>query len=353
MKVIMRNLLNNNIVFIGLIFFSGAGCRKDPHLIDEKPSSSGCVEAWCDEFPEPPEIGFAYTTEGYQYLAPCFNPNNSNEFVYIRWNGTNHAELFKYDLITNTESVLLDPMSLGRPDWGRQGWITFVYNYVNVWKIYDDGSQLTQLTSGEDDKYPAFNYSGDEIYYLRKKWYSNAELDANPELYKNSKMLIIDLNGNIVDSIIEPNIYNQYETSFTYQTWSEAATDVNNYWCFAAGNDYRYGLYSLQNDTILKLKEWFYPQDFVDIEIYGTTLYYSKYQKGLFKLDANTGQETKLKWGCDTRHYKYLSVSSDGQKILVQKVISKPYNDNKSIDEQNEIWLLDVNGCGEQKILGD
>lgn len=346
-------MVKNNIPLSFSILLVLVACRKDPHYEELTPIIDTCSEEWCDEFPQPPEVGFQYSTEGIQYLAPCFNPNNSDEFIYIRLNSPTHAQLVKYNLITKQEAIILDPMSLGRPDWGRQGWITFEYSLEHVWKIYEDGTQLTQLTSGEDDRKPLFSFSGDEIFYHRQKNYSNFEINNNPELLKNSKMLVIDLSGNVIDSVVAESVQNDYSSYYIFQRWDDAVCSNDGAFYFMDGIDNLRWLCKFENDTVVKLRTWINFDGYTDIDIYGSYVYYTSHRNSLFKVNLLTGEETVLKIGCDTRYYSALSIAPVGEKILVQKVISTPYNNNYNIHQQNEIWLIDINGCGEERILGE
>lgn len=352
-----KNKLESRKLFLilvsALLFI---GCRKDPvHLDLPEPIDSCCVEPWCDEFPEPPEIGFAFTSSGVQYKSPCFNPMNGDEFVYLRYQeGSFLPELVKYNMSSNQEQVLANSVNIiSQPQWGRLGWITFTTIDWNVWKIFQDGSQLTQLTFGEQDQYPLFNFSGDKITYYRGKLYSNFELENNPDLILNYKMLVIDLDGNVLDSVLVPNIHNQYMEHFMYQTWQTAGRDENDRTYFMEGTGNIQGIYQLIGDTIFMLKEWFGHQGILDIKACDGHVYFSRHREGLFELNNSSGNQTLVRWGCDTRFYNVLSISPDNEKMLVQKVISTPYAEGQAIDEQHEIWLLELNGCGGQKILGD
>ena len=352
----MRNSLNNSVYFILILVHFMVGCRKDPHHIELPiPVDSGCTESWCDEFPQSPELGWNYTSNGVQFLSPCFNPNNPDEFVYIKVFDGGQAQLIKHNIATKQETILLDPMSYGPPQWGSQGWITFVYTNKHIWKIRDDGTELTQVTFGVDDKNPMFNYNGDKIIYYRNKYYTNFELSTNPDLYKDYKMMIIDLNGQEVDSVMAAHVVpNNY-----YQNWSSAVAISGEEIYFVGQWDALHtGVYQWDDvldsviiENTISLSNNTDGNTINDLSGSEEFIYFSKYRGGLYQIDTDTKNYIKIRWGCDTRYYDHLSMSSDGKSLIVQKVIQTPYDNNQSIDVQNEIWLIRIDSCADERIL--
>lgn len=72
------NSLFTKLFFISTILLVTLGCRKDPHIVEDPPVNSGCLEDWCDDLPPDGGLGYNYIVQGAQYLRPCFNPNNPN-----------------------------------------------------------------------------------------------------------------------------------------------------------------------------------------------------------------------------------------------------------------------------------
>src|SRR5690606_20727356 len=178
-------------------------------------------------------------------------------FVYLRTGTAPVAELVKYDLTTNTETVICNSVNIATPpEWGKSGWITFSTIQKKVWKVYQDGSQLTQLTFGVDDLFPYFSFDGDRIFYDRGISYSSSTLQQNPELYKEHKIIKIDLDGNVLDSVMVERLNSDYNGIFSYQSWWMAAFDLNAVY-FADGlvETNTYGIHRLgfQDNTITTL----------------------------------------------------------------------------------------------------
>src|SRR5690606_8529565 len=134
---------------------------KDTPVVEQPADTDTlCQQEWCYDLRPEPDIGYQYTNEGPQYVMPCFSPINNDEFVYIRKIGGVNTELVKYSISTKQEMVLCNSLVIfEQPQWGKSGWITFSSG-KKVWKVYQDGSQLTQLTFGIKDNSPHFTFDG-------------------------------------------------------------------------------------------------------------------------------------------------------------------------------------------------
>src|ERR1700712_1366487 len=82
-------------ILVCLIFQT---CQKDPIPCSE------CNK--CEAFPEPGGGVNFVTVLANSRSVPCFNPNNGNEFIYIKTD-SNIYSLVKHDLISEKETVLL------------------------------------------------------------------------------------------------------------------------------------------------------------------------------------------------------------------------------------------------------
>ncbi|MEX1001644.1 MAG: hypothetical protein WDZ35_05975 [Crocinitomicaceae bacterium] len=358
----MKNLLRNS--FLGFLVISAmVGCRKDTPVVEEaNETDSTTVVNNCQDLPPEPGIGYQYLVDGPQYLAPCFNPNNSNEFVYLRTGTASVAELIKYDLLSHTEMVLCNSVNISTPpQWGRQGWITFSTTQKKVWKVYEDGSQLTQLTQGISDSYPCFNYNGNKIFYNRGINYTYTTLQQNPELYKEHKMIIVDLDGNVLDSIMIEHQNSDYTGIFGYQTWTVAALDIDGVYFFGGmveTNTYGIHKLSFQDSIITPVVILSDPgidgSHLLGLDQKANTVYYTRQWDGIYKYDLQNSTNTKMKLGCGSKYYQTISISNDGIKLLVERINRTPLENGYEVDEQREIWLIDLTDPGkEEKILGE
>jgi len=330
-------------------------CRKDkagPPVEHPAASTELACNANCEDIPPGPEVGWTYQSTGPQFLTPCFNPNNSNEFVFLRRGTASVAELVKYNLSSNSEEVLCNSIPIATPpQWGDSGWITFSTIGWEVWKIKEDGSQLTQLTHGAKDLFPYFSSTGQEIYYFRAKSYNNSELSQNPDLYYEYLMMKIDLQGTKIDSVtaldIIPNNY--------YQTWQVASFQDDKVY-FIGGIDNYYGLYSL--DLITESTNTVFtwnttPQNYFaqDIDYFNGELFFTKFRRGLYKVGDMGGTEIEIRNGCGMKYYKDFSISNDGAKLIAEVVISDYSLELGFIEEQHDIYLIDLASCEETIIL--
>ena len=360
MKTINQFIFNFNWLLIVVIVLL-TGCRKDPEIEVKQNVVADCGCGFvCEDFPKSDSwLGYTTFSTGTQYLSPKFNPTNDNEFVYLRVDENwNNAELVKVDLTDMSEIVLLNTHYFSaEPIWNNDHWIVFSGINSQVWKMKDNGSDLTQLTFGNGAQNPYFNTDGSVIYYARSISYSNYELEANPELYKKSKIIGINLNGEPVDSILAPDIRNKPEGPFLYQKWLQADFSDHNVY-FSWGLEDNFGIYCLDmlSNEIFTIDEWSRGIDnssFVEnVKYHDNFVYVSKFRNDLLKIDVNTGEHTRIQCGCDANYYNTLSISPDGDKMLVERIISTVLSEDE-IDEQHEIWMMDLDGSNAVKILGD
>lgn len=319
------------------------GCRKDPTIIDQlSPNQeSGCEETLCNDFPIQGGIsfGYQYQLEGPQYRAPFYNPNNSDEFIYLR-TGVSGTELVKYTISTKDETVLCNTANIStQPQWGSQGWIVFTVIGNRIWKIYEDGAGLQQITDFESFR-PRFSLSGDRFICM----------GSHPAITLGYRP-ILDLNGNLIDSI-----YMEYDNCFTgYPYWPLNESFSESYQFYSDHNspgNKRIGVCKLTEDPeYTELNSFIYNRTINDLTANYKTVFYSEHWGPLWKVNLSTLETTAFKMGCQTRYYNHICISSDGKSILVEKIINLPL-DEYHIDEKHEIWLLDVNNCDATRILG-
>lgn len=361
-QLIMRNLLSNKFTFYISILLITAACRKDKPVVIEDAKNAACSE---DCIPLPPEPdgfwgGYDFTSDGLtKYQKPFFNPLNSDEFIYLNSEESGSSSLTKYNIVTENQQVLFDEEFItNQPQWGRNGWIVFQTSGRKIWKIRPDGTGLEQITFGVKDLHPSFNFSGDKIIYRRSKTYSNAQLEGNPELFKEYKMMIIDIDGNELDSIticrIDGNMPN---SCLSYQQWSYSSFDENEIIYAEMGTTDQYGVYAVNqsDESLVPLHTWNANsgfETFTDLCYFKDYVYYSKYRNGLYKVNTKTGEQTKVIAPCNTRYYESLSVSADGRFLLVGKVVLDQI-EGYSIQEKYQIVRIDLQECNQEVILSD
>ena len=139
-------------------------CRKD------KSDPSVDLNTDCKPFDHdlPPVTYF--TNERFQYKAPHFNPNNSNEFIYhFRDNEQNEFQLLKYNLQLNQKTFIVESGKIAhQPKWSSDGLIAYTHHvgYVDhVYIVKENGDSLTQFTDNVHNLFPIWSSLGDELYW--------------------------------------------------------------------------------------------------------------------------------------------------------------------------------------------
>ena len=280
---------------------------------------------------------------GTQYTAPCFNPLNDNEFLYIRINppGSNPSrELVKYNLQTNVETVLCNTNDLGglllvtQPSWGTQNWIVFSVGTGGSgvgFIIRPDGTQLTQFLPSTTHVYkPRFNGSGTKII--------GAAVTINNVPY--SSKAIHDINGNIVDTFIyaHNNVGWDVPNSLDGNFESSVFTYINH-----GTTPKEQGIGYILDDTLIEPIYTFQDDGLVDIlglDRFQDRIYYLKSQDGLYVVMENTQTNLLVREMCDTRRIQSMSISKNSGMILIEEVKRTKLDEEGSVDAQSNILLL-------------
>ena len=135
----------------------------------------------------PPEIP-------YNYLYPCFNPNDPDQLAYYRKDNFNSTsvgyELWVRDFCTGEQQMITDQAFYGL-DWSTKDWLIYTSTDQNIWKIKSNGDSLTQLTSiGSFNRYPRWSPNGSKIAY-------------EPEIQGGTFFYIMDEFGNFIEAIAD------------------------------------------------------------------------------------------------------------------------------------------------------
>jgi hypothetical protein len=326
----MKNLLKSSTLFL-IILIMVSGCRKDPE--------SPIIVTDCQDFPASSEFGWSYIKLGDQFLAPCYNPNNSNEFLFLKeTEGVSYPSLYIYDIVNATQTLLCDSQFIiSQPQWGKNGWIVFgtFEGGQRIWKIHEEGYGLEEITDFQSVD-PVISPDGNRFICMGK----------HPDILGEYRP-IMDLDGNLIDSIrltfgdiAIGNYFISTDGTFhnSYQLYANHATDKTGF-CRL-----------VDNNSIIELNSFDY-QTIHSAAANSNFLFYTSHWGGFYKIDLNTLVTSVYKQGCDTKFYYYISMSPDKDRMLVEKVTSTVLNEAE-IDEKHEIWMMDMNG-EEIKILGN
>jgi len=312
------------------------GCHKDSPKPAPVTGTPGIEEDCYDYVYTGGEVIEATTNTGAQYLYPFFNPLNGDEFVYLKTNGG--YELIKHTISTAQETVLCSSLYIvSQPQWGAQGWIIFSTLDQTIWKIRDDGTQLTQITAnGLEYHSPVFNSNGTKFIHFGTCF--------PPYLG------VFNLDGIIVDSLKFQNAgisfgrFGSFDENFE-NGYSLYANDLQTY---------VFGFCKLTANESVEILNSF---SFLDGEPTAACknsqyIYYVQQMNGLFRLNIATHQVDKLMDNCQSKYIRSLSMSPDGQRLLFERVRGhQTVPGGGMIDEQSEIFLYDVNTGLETKVL--
>jgi len=287
-----------------------------------------------------------FSSERFQYQTPYFNPNNNNEFVYnYKDYELNEYKLMKYNIQTAVKTELASNVKIiNQPKWSRKGWIAFdnVYgaNY-QMWIVKDNGDSLTQFTTNTSNLFPAWDATGDNLY-----WQHSPVLGIPYYLFKKG------LYSSIVDTVMRDGDINE-----GYSAYNDISIDNKIISKVGIGNKTHIGYTDLNNISFTSL---------IDLEqsnLIGLRgLIWSNNSQiayflhgGLYKLNIASKKHTLLMDFCETKKYIKISCSSNGKKLIGERVdsyIKKDVNGNITgqIVGNSTIYLIDLETLEETKI---
>jgi Tol biopolymer transport system component len=262
------------------------------------------------------------------YNTPCFNPNNSNEIIYVQGIVSNGStRIVKRNLTTKAENIVISSV-LRKPDWSSKDWITFNHADNQVWKIKSNGDSLTLLTVDlQGGHNPVWSPDGNRISFVK---------EVNSKRYN----MIIDANGNPLDTI--PYF------AFYLGKWSQSGllaalsldhmnvtyANVNTHQISQPTNNT-----NSNNNIFIDGVTWTPDSQFL---IWCTN-------QGIFKTNSATKETIKIKNACDSKYYTSLSVSPDGKKIIAGRVDQKLVSTN-TINIKTGLSLMNIDGSNETNI---
>ncbi len=329
----MNFLLNINILsktIILIIVCSLVACEKDKPISKVNdaycPACDSCANFIKDTLGGIPRDAFELFNE---QKAPCYNPLDANEFVFIKeQDSSRKSSLVKYNMFTHKETNLLENIIInGQPKWGNNGWITFINNY-QICIIKADGSGFKRLTSFPYFQFP--DWKNDSIIaclFTKNLSYPNYYGELNIVSGKLDTLRNKYFNLGVMNKLNE-KAYTQYkgEPNITIE----------------------------KKDTTIKLSNIEYDgkNEIVSISWHNNDqdIYFSKVVNGIYKINKNSYVESLIKKGCNSRSYNLLSVSPDGKKIIVERVDATLEN-IKLIYFKSDIYIMDIDGRNEEKVF--
>jgi hypothetical protein len=351
----MRRYLSTILTILAsVLLFS---CEKDKAL--EKRSEKGnadCVTFNTSEC----VIGPVIRKKMPAYERAVFDPVDGDELILERKVASSEYDLVKYDLSSGALIQLKDQIRIASDlTWSVQGWIAFSgLDDWNIWKIREDGSGLTQLADAPQALSPEFYPEGKKLIYSRRMEYSNYDLENDPSLYEDYKIMTIDLNGTELDSFCREDpsghCYPWYKCSMAPDGNRIAAPDEK-------GLPDEMAIYDLNGERLSYDFDFFGKEisKIVDIEWHpdNERVFFiyrnggADIRGGIVVWHLSSGQTRIMRKGCDNRNYIDLSISPDGERLVAIRRDSE-MKDCKIIDEARPV-IMEIDGSDERVLEVD
>ncbi|WP_159038579.1 TolB-like translocation protein [Brumimicrobium mesophilum] len=333
-------------IFLGFTMLcSILACHKDKPI----PCVNNDPDCYSFEQSDSPMTPF-YSRDGKQYMAPFFNPNNSDEFVYhFRDNDLKVFQLVKYNLQTMEKTILQEGDKIAKqPKWSRKGWIAYtrLKGYVeHIIVVKDNGDSLRQFSSDLANLDPEWDLDSENLYWTHSPFLG--------EIYYLFKKSIF---GGETDTILKND-----ESFFGFTDYKSISNNnlLVSKTIFNNGNNLAILNLSASQFSFSELMDLNNP-DFAGIT--GTSwstnnsdIYMSFYVKGLYKMNSSSGTKKLLIPFCHSKRYETISTSADGKYLIGERIDSRQKLDGQKkttgeIVEKSSIYLIDLQTLEETKI---
>jgi hypothetical protein len=299
----------------------------------------------CEDSPDFDETGNVnYLEVGNQYKFPVFNPNNSNEIIYYEEIRDSigiitNQQLIKYNIVEDSKTVLKSHIDLSVPPvWNKNGLIAFrsgTTGYITL--INDDGSNQIQFSD-----YPTGPYNGDIFWlnnsntlvwrygdpygidYIKRKKTTEDSVKvifqgkaSHFSISKDSLLIISKDDGFETLDLNKDSLYTEPFNTPLSGNISDITGDFSTSLTWSAnGNSFYVFMFSQTHGT------------------------------GLFNVNLNTGNPSKLVKCCNNRLIKHTDCSAEGDKLIIQlfeKFNLESESITNNIGMKSTIWLLDLN----------
>ena len=285
----------------------------------------------CVEIPPPGDFGYFYEYMELDYSAASFNPCNNDELVCIRHRNGLSDGLVILNIKTQNEKVLLEGEVRCHPNWGEKGWIVFCRQDNQIWKIRDNGEDLTQLT---------FKAEG---WNVLPSWIDNGErivFESTRDLH-NGRLFTMDEKGENIEMV--PN---SIACSFT-----------------AMSKDSKYLIYRRNLVSVFSLEIRNLETGEIKIiegiersnlsgavwhPIHHDIVVWSNFQT-MYAMNVSTNKMVQLKTGCSSEIYRHFDFKADGSGFIYQLDLSSSLPNTFHLLFNHQIIEMDL--CGLSTIL--
>ncbi|MCC6684612.1 MAG: hypothetical protein IT247_06045 [Bacteroidia bacterium] len=249
------------------------------------------------------------------------------------------TEVIKGGIDQSTQQVLysLSGYIIGKPSPSNKYAVFCKQQGNQLWRVNLNGDSLMQITN-----YSVPVYSPE---YNKSVGSTNLCCLHNSGTVSNSFLLFLNENGSAKDTVLYSN-YGDF-------TWLHPSWSSSNKIAFSYYDDVNIGIsvFDYSNKAIeqILLKKLILAGD----DIYalcwhpnGKDIYFSN-GFGIFKINAITKKKTLIKEGCTSQIYTSIDISSDGTKLLVQKITVVKISETL-LEEYSHVCELEINGLSER-----
>lgn len=298
-----------------------------------------------------PGISFGpdFAETGLQYKAPCYNPNNSNEFIYIEELIDETAQLVIYNCVTKEKKVIVNDSvnDVSQPNWVRHSLVAY-NSGLHVYVVNLAGADNTKVGNGVKSWFPEWIHDDNVLTFVN--FYSS---DDNFNDAEGVNQATYNFISNTIDT-------------FTIQ-YNDDNIGILGLGASGIDNDYftilRMGSYfdnlklALINSTthnvlnLVDISETMHMGDILCVQWHPNNheIYFTHWYGNMYKVDIETGISTVVLESCDSKWYNRFSISPDGTKMLVEKV-NCVFN-GLAIYMNSTIVEYNIDGSGEKVIL--
>ena len=315
-----------------LLLLSVWQCKKDTPITTNNYFDCRQIDTTC---PSSPSSSIFYGP--IQNCSPFFNPNNSNEFLYIENDTLGNSAIVIYNLLSKQKKQVIkqNHVPFHNVNWSSSNWIIFIdYTDHQICIIRPDGSDFRKLThSSGMFSYPVSNNDFDEI------------LASYTNFSSMSYMVKMDIDGNIYDSILNKG----YLMGCLSKCYKLACLDNSTpllsaitvrdtghikSFVYIPSEDFN------RNSSLTSLS-WHPNCE----DIYFTNTYIDIYKVNIYSYKQNI-----VKMGCFLDRYGIISISPDGNKILAEK--EHHYFDTRCHEYYNtDLFIMNIDGSNELKVF--
>jgi len=312
----------------------------------------------------------------YNYYAAVFNPNNSNQFAFLRTDSTAqhnrtppYIGIYTFDMCSGELSLVTeDSIASNDVDWSINDWILYRKWYEDIYVIKSDASYEKKVidtpVSLGSAPIPIWNGSGNHMAWINKELYYHY-----PPHTLVCGFVILDEYGVEVDTINQfcrritppgPN-YQPYQEGnlelFEVDNWSWSPDDKKIACSARSLVDYTYvyGLfyYDFDLDGIvfvddLLITSWYGPVTSTAWMPDSRKLVWST-ERSIVQKDIDTGERKIILTSPRNHWYKNIDISPDGKTIIIERV-NRVVVDGCTKTE-HALYLVNSDGTDERRII--